>query len=106
MIRLYFNGYTNVNWIKFRRAARAPAQATSPHRSSAPPSVGVPPPMVVPLTYGSGIVPGVIQAEDFNTGGENVGYSDTTASNFGGIYRPNEDVDIELNEAGNSPVVC
>ena len=107
VVRLYFNGYTNVNWIKFQ-TARAPATSTPAPRADPepPPSVGVPLPMVVPITYGSGIVPGVIQAEDFNTGGENVGYYDTTASNFGGIYRPNEDVDIELNEAGNSPVVC
>jgi hypothetical protein len=39
-------------------------------------------------------LPGSIQAEDFDTGGEGTGYHDTTAGNSGGQYRPNDDVDI------------
>jgi endo-1,4-beta-D-glucanase Y len=38
-------------------------------------------------------VPGTIQAEDYDTGGANVAYSDTTAGNTGGYHRT-EDVDI------------
>lgn len=30
-------------------------------------------------------IPGVVEAEEFDEGGEGVGYSDTTASNFGGV---------------------
>jgi hypothetical protein len=39
-------------------------------------------------------VPGRIQAEDYNYGGEGVAYHDTTPGNEGGAYR-NDDVDIE-----------
>lgn len=38
-------------------------------------------------------IPGVIQAEDFDAGGEGVAYHDVTAENEGGAYR-NEGVDI------------
>ncbi len=38
-------------------------------------------------------VPGIIQAEDYNAGGLNHGYFDTTKGNKGGLYRHN-DVDI------------
>ena len=48
----------------------------------------------------------MIQAEDFNTDGEGVGYYDTTSSNFGGAYRTGEDVDIEVSDAASTPVVC
>lgn len=40
-------------------------------------------------------VPGVIQAENFDTGGEGVGYHDTESVNLGGAYRPAEGVDIQ-----------
>jgi uncharacterized repeat protein (TIGR02543 family) len=36
-----------------------------------------------------------IQAEDYKTGGEGVGYHDLTAGNTGGAYKPNDNVDIE-----------
>eukprot|EP00752_Nemacystus_decipiens_P007462 g6667.t1 len=39
-------------------------------------------------------VPGLIEAERFDQGGEGEGYSDTTPGNTGGAFRPNEDVDI------------
>ncbi|MBW8888274.1 MAG: S8 family serine peptidase [Fibrobacteres bacterium] len=51
-----------------------------------------------PLTTGMNImipVPGRIEVEDYNYGGEGVGYHDATAGNFGGKYR-NDDVDIEV----------
>jgi hypothetical protein len=40
-------------------------------------------------------VPGTIQAEDYDIGGEGVAYHDTTAANSGGQYR-SEGVDIEV----------
>lgn len=40
-------------------------------------------------------VPGRIQAEAYNGGGEGVGYHDTTAGNAGGAYA-SDDVDIEI----------
>jgi hypothetical protein len=40
-------------------------------------------------------VPGTIQAEDFDTGGENVAYHDLETANQGGQYRTGDGVDIE-----------
>lgn len=49
------------------------------------------------LPYGGSAraIPGTVQAEDFDTGGEGVAYHDTTTSNQGGAYRTSERVDIE-----------
>ena len=41
------------------------------------------------------LVPGVIQAEDYDLGGESVAYHDVDPKNWGGKYRPTEGVDIE-----------
>ena len=40
-------------------------------------------------------VPGTIQAENFDNGGQGVAYSDTTAGNSGGGFRTTEAVDVE-----------
>ena len=40
-------------------------------------------------------IPGTIETEDFDNGGEGVAYYDTDLTNNGGQYRPNEGVDIE-----------
>src|SRR5436190_3455154 len=40
-------------------------------------------------------VPGTIQAEDFDTGGENVAYHDLETANLGGQYRTADGVDVE-----------
>src|SRR5262249_1883469 len=40
-------------------------------------------------------VPGTIEAENFDLGGQNLAYSDTTPGNTGGVYRVTEDVDIQ-----------
>jgi hypothetical protein len=45
-------------------------------------------------------VPGIIQAEDYDTGGEGAAFHDTEAANQGGQYRPGEGVDIEACEEG------
>ncbi|HOT95321.1 MAG TPA: carbohydrate-binding protein, partial [Methanoregulaceae archaeon] len=123
-IRLYFNGYTNLNWMKFQMNSGTAPTATTPvptttvpvttpsitptGTSGTPtpvstPVIPLPPP--VPIVYGEARVPGVIEAEDYNNGGDGVAYYDTTPSNFGGVYR-NDNVDIELAEQENSPVVC
>jgi beta-glucosidase len=41
------------------------------------------------------VLPAQIEAENFDNGGEGVGYYNTTAGNPGGAYRTNEDVGIE-----------
>jgi uncharacterized delta-60 repeat protein len=40
-------------------------------------------------------VPGTIQLENYDTGGEGIAYHDTTPANEGGAYRPSEGVDLE-----------
>ncbi|BCM88343.1 levanase [Abditibacteriota bacterium] len=45
-------------------------------------------------------VPGTLEAEDFNNGGEGGGYHDADAANQGGQYRTGEGVDIENCSAG------
>jgi hypothetical protein len=39
-------------------------------------------------------IPGTIQAENYDLGGQNVAYFDTTSGNTGGVYRT-DDVDIQ-----------
>lgn len=41
-------------------------------------------------------IPGKIEAENYDLGGNNVGYFDTNILNQGGAYRPNEGVDTEV----------
>lgn len=45
-------------------------------------------------------IPGTIQAEHFDTGGEGYGYHDASPANEGTQYRPNEAVDIETCSEG------
>lgn len=50
------------------------------------------------------VVPGVVEAEDFDLGGEGIAYHETTAWNLGLLYRRDEGVDIELCKAGGYDV--
>src|ERR1700742_3586197 len=47
------------------------------------------------LSSGPASVPGTIEAENFDKGGEGVAYLDTTSSNLSGKYRTSEGVDIQ-----------
>ena len=50
---------------------------------------------------GSKAIPGTIQAEDYNKGGEGVAYHDVDVNNWGGAYRSSEAVDVQgTNDAG------
>ncbi len=60
---------------------------------TAPPS-----PATTPAT-----IPGVVEAEDYDTGGEGLAYHDTTPGNLGGAYR-HDDVDIEALAGGGHAV--
>lgn len=40
-------------------------------------------------------LPGTVQAENFDNGGEGIAYHDLTTANEGGAYRPSERVDLE-----------
>ena len=51
-------------------------------------------------------VPVIIEAEDFDRGGEGVAYRDLTANNEGGAYRPSEGVDLSVcNDVGGGYMV-
>ncbi len=54
-----------------------------------------------PTPYRPHPVPGRIQAEDYDLGGEGVAYHDTTPGNSGGAYR-HDDVDIETATASRT----
>ena len=49
-----------------------------------------PPPTLTPMNS----LPGKIEAENYRTGGEGIGYHDTASGNIGGAYR-SDDVDIQ-----------
>ncbi len=48
-----------------------------------------------PYRAAPAVVPGVLEAEDFDRGGEGVAYHDNTAANTGGGYRKTDGVDLE-----------
>src|SRR5206468_1638017 len=47
------------------------------------------------------VIPGSIQAEDFDLGGEGIAYHDNSAGNSGGQYRITEDVDMVARASGD-----
>jgi hypothetical protein len=57
-------------------------------------------PVQTPFSGTAAAVPGRIEAENFDKGGEGIAYHDATASNHGGLYRTNESVDIISPYAG------
>ena len=71
-------GVGNYNWFSFGTPT-APLSGNTPYPPGAPPAA----------------IPGVIQAENFDQGGEGVAYHDTSSTNSGGAYRPGEGVDIQ-----------
>jgi arabinoxylan arabinofuranohydrolase len=54
-----------------------------------------------PYTEASLVVPGTIQVEDFDSGGQGKSYSDSEKANNGNAYRLSEGVDVEMNSPGN-----
>ena len=63
---------------------------TTPTKTPTPTSTPTPSPSP---TLAGWAVPGLVQAEDYNTGGDGTGYHDTTSGNSGGYYR-SDGVDI------------
>lgn len=47
-------------------------------------------------------IPGTIEIEDYDNGGQNLAYYDATTGNSGGIYRPSEDVDLQTATEGTA----
>ena len=63
--------------------------------------VGIPTP--TPTSTVTSALPGTIQAEDYDLGGEGVAYHDTTPGNTGGAYRT-DDVDVAAIAGGHAVV--
>jgi len=61
---------------------------------------------VTSTPYGGNVrhIPGKIEVEDFDNGGEGVAYHDDEATNYGGQYRPSEGVDIGIPTEGGYEV--
>jgi hypothetical protein len=72
------------------RTTSAPVNVTVATATSSSPGV----PTRSPYKGSAFSVPGLIEAEDFDNGGEGVAYHDLTAGNQGGQYRTGVDVDI------------
>jgi len=72
------------------RTTSAPINVTVATGTSSIPGV----PTRSPYKGSAFSVPGLIEAEDFDNGGEGVAYHDLTAGNQGGQYRTGVDVDI------------
>jgi hypothetical protein len=72
------------------------AELAAAMNGSTPPPAPPPPTDPGPSTPYSGsavVLPGTVQAENYDNGGEDIAYHDTTATNLGGQYRSNA-VDI------------
>ncbi len=73
----------NLNWIRL-------SLSNESRGSGGGPGIGTP-------------IPGVLQAVDYDTGGEGVGYHDVSSGNSGGAYRA-DNVDIERSSLGGFDV--
>jgi len=69
----------NLNWVRFSPASSAPYLGTA------------------------AAVPGILNAENFDNGGEGIAYHDSTVGNAGGQYR-STDVDVERSSLGGYDV--
>ncbi|MEN6342924.1 MAG: carbohydrate-binding protein [Methanospirillum sp.] len=76
--------------------------ASTPTPTPTPTATATPTP--TPGPYRTLVVPGTIEAEDYDNGGENVSYHDFEPANLGGAYRTTEGVDIET--GGGITDVC
>ncbi len=47
-------------------------------------------------------IPGIVEAEDFDNGGQNVAYYDATTGNTGAVYRTTESVDLKMAAEGTA----
>lgn len=76
-----------------------PTQPTTPTTPTTPPPTT--PPATAQTPYGgtAKAIPGKIESEDYDNGGEGVAYHDTTTTNQGGKYRT-DGVDVETSSDG------
>jgi hypothetical protein len=73
-------GAGNLNWFQLSTSATPPPPPPDPGNT--------------PFGGTAATIPGVVEFENFDNGGQSVAYSDTTSGNSGGVYR-STDVDLE-----------
>jgi endoglucanase len=86
--------FTTVNPAKMSLISDVLYPAFSASGSGTPPPPPPPPPAGTPYGGVPWAIPGTVQAENFDDGGEGVGYHDSDTTNSGGQYR-STGVDIE-----------
>ena len=91
------SGAVNVNW--FAVSSSSTTSSSSGSTASGSTSTGASSPFSGVATA----IPGWIQAEDFDSGGQSVAYYDASAGNAGGVYR-STDVDIQKTSTGGYAV--
>ncbi|CAM9159945.1 unnamed protein product [Ectocarpus fasciculatus] len=91
-------------WALYWAATRPGCSTYCSHDEVELPETPIPTPApVIPTGAFDGVpatIPGRIEGEEFDYGGEGVGYSDTDAGNNGGQFRSGENVDISINGNG------
>lgn len=92
-----FSHWTDgVNEVLFFSASDNSDPATNGRTYTFTIGSSTPPPTVTNTPYGgvARLIPGTIQAEDYDNGGINIAYKDNTTGNAGGKYRTTESVDL------------
>ena len=119
-LRIETQGYHNMHLVQVYPPGETPEIPVAPTTTTPTPTVttvttATPLPTVVPggplttvttpvstpMPTMEHFVPGQIEAEQYDTGGEGVGYHDSTPGNSGGYLRQ-DDVDIRFDEAAGS----
>jgi subtilisin family serine protease len=90
----YAWSWTNVQGGNYRLTAIATDNGGASSTSTSVNITVVAPPPSAPFGGTAAAIPGLIEAENFDDGGQGIAYSDTTSLNFGGKYRSTA-VDIE-----------
>lgn len=99
VMRVVFDsGSMNLNWIAVASGSTTSSSSSSGSTSSTSPSGSS-----SPFSGAALAIPGWVQAEDFDNGGQGVAYSDNSPGNSGGVYRAT-DVDIQTTGSGGYAV--
>jgi len=78
--------------------------ASGPDQLSYPQRVTVVPFARQPFGGTPVVLPGTVEAENYDVGGEGLTYHDTESANLGGAYRADEGVDVEARKGGGFQV--
>ncbi|HEX3694711.1 MAG TPA: carbohydrate-binding protein [Polyangia bacterium] len=98
-LSLLWDSNTSANntqtFAKFNPPVVANGKVYVPSFSNMVSVYGLLPPQAPSTPFTTLNIPGTIEAEDFDNGGEGVAYHDADPTNQGGAFRPNEGVDVQ-----------